>query len=96
MKSIRYQNGHTIVLWADDITKVEKRKFDPHLTLARIKPSKGKARGIFKILKQELDSIPPIDVGFFQVSFVRLVQSELTPEGPIYTILDEFFLKSDV
>ena len=67
----------------------EKKKFNPHLTLGRIKHPKGNVRGVFENLKREVDSIPPIDADFFQVGFVRLVHSELTPGGSIYTILGE-------
>lgn len=74
----------------------ENKKFIPHLTLARIKHTKGKIRERFEDLKQELNSIPPMDAEFFQVSFLRLVQSELTLEGPIYKILGESPLEQDV
>ena len=67
----------------------KKKKFNPHLTLARIKPSKGKVRGVFEDLKQKVESIPSIDAEFFQVSSVRLIRSELTTEGSVYTILGE-------
>ena len=71
----------------------EKKKFNPHLTLARIKHTKGKIKECFEDLKQEIESVPPIDSEFFQVDSVRLIQSELTPKGSIYTILEKFPLR---
>ena len=71
----------------------EEKKFDPHLTLARIKHAQGKIKERFEGLKQEVESVPPIDSEFFQVDSVRLIQSELTPKGSIYTILEKFPLE---
>jgi len=72
-----------------------KKKFNPHLTLARMKHRKGKVRESFEQLKQKIESIPPIDIKFFKVGSVKLIQSDLTPEGPIYTALGEFPLEQD-
>lgn len=68
----------------------EKKKFNPHLTLARIKHAKGKTRESFAGLKQEVESGPSINEEFFQVDSVKLIQSELTPKGSIYTVLGKF------
>ena len=71
----------------------ERKHFAPHLTLARIKHAKGKIKESFEDLKREVESIPPMDSEFFQVDSVRLIQSELTPKGSIYTILEKFPLE---
>ena len=71
----------------------EEKKFDPHLTLARIKHAQGKIKKRFEGLKQEVESVPLIDSEFFQVDSVRLIQSELTPKGSIYTTLEKFPLE---
>ena len=68
----------------------ERKNFAPHLTLARIKHAKGKIKESFEDLKREIESVPPMDSEFFQVDSVRLIQSELTPKGSIYTILEKF------
>ena len=72
-----------------------RRKFNPHLTLARIKHTKGKVREGFKQLKQKVESVSSIDAESFQVSSVRLIHSELMPEGSIYTVLGEFPLRQN-
>ncbi len=62
--------------------------FVPHITVARVKAVKdretflNKIRGI-KIKKQE-----------FEVNKFLLMKSELTPQGPIYKVLEEFGLNS--
>ena len=68
----------------------ERKNFAPHLTLARIKHAKGKIKESFEDLKREVESVPLMDSKFFQVDSVRLIQSELTPKGSIYTILEKF------
>ena len=68
----------------------ERKNFAPHLTLARIKHAKGKIKESFEDLKREIESVPPMDSEFFQVDSVRLIQSELTPKGSIYTNLEKF------
>ena len=73
----------------------EKKKFNPHLTLARIKHKKGVNKNKFVNLKQEVDSVPLIKTEPFQVDSVKLIHSELTPKGSIYKILGEFSLGQD-
>jgi len=68
----------------------ERKHFAPHLTLARIKHAKGKIKESFEDLKREVESVPLMDAEFFQVDSVRLIQSELTPKGSIYTVLEKF------
>ncbi len=63
----------------------EDRKFNPHITFARVK--KGKF------------SLPEnIDFSFdsFPIHEVTLFKSTLTPKGPIYEVLSEFTLKGGI
>ncbi|MFZ5633582.1 MAG: RNA 2',3'-cyclic phosphodiesterase [Bacillota bacterium] len=62
----------------------EGRKFSPHLTLARIKSS-GNAGELVEIIGAEDAKIK--NLGSFRVSSVDLMQSDLTPRGPVYTRL---------
>jgi 2'-5' RNA ligase len=60
----------------------EGRSFQPHLTLGRMKSTRGKddlARGMEKHKEEEF--------GQFQVEKVILFKSDLKPTGPIYTPL---------
>jgi 2'-5' RNA ligase len=60
----------------------EKRKFRPHVTLARIKrfnPSLG----------ESVASLEDYDFGFFKVGSIVLKNSILKPEGPVYDDLME-------
>ena len=62
--------------------KVDPRRWQGHLTLGRIKNwSRCKVTGV---------KIPPMD---FSVKSVELMESELTPDGPIYSIIKSFPLK---
>lgn len=62
----------------------EARKFSPHLTLARIKSSRG-AAGLVKAVEAEKSRVE--NLGGFKVAAVDLMQSGLTPRGPVYTLL---------
>ena len=65
----------------------EDKKFNPHLTIGRIKFSKGKSRLTNAIRgNDDLRSEP------FEVSSVNLYKSQLTPKGAVYTVLEEFKL----
>lgn len=65
----------------------EGRPFQPHLTLGRMKSSRGKddlARGMERHKEEEF--------GQFQVEKVTLFKSDLKPTGPVYTPLREILL----
>ncbi|MCH8156964.1 MAG: hypothetical protein IID18_04295, partial [Nitrospinae bacterium] len=68
----------------------ENRRFTPHLTLARIKPERGGNRMKLKLLQREIESAPKIETEPFPVDAVCLIQSRLTPQGSVYTVLEEF------
>jgi len=63
-------------------------KFHPHATIARVKFVSNKRE-----FKKFLSSLGKTYFGEFQVDKIELVQSELTPKGPVYTTLKEFELK---
>lgn len=63
----------------------EERPFRPHLTLGRIKTSKGLIG-----LAQALEAGEEYTAGRFIASGLSLMQSELTPRGAIYTKLKWF------
>jgi RNA 2',3'-cyclic 3'-phosphodiesterase len=71
-------------LFASGLANLESRKFTPHLTLARIKT---------KIEPEQLAPLKDWKVADqFAVNYFYLMQSELTPKGPIYTNLQSFDL----
>jgi len=65
----------------------EQRAFHPHLTLGRMKTSKGKEGLTGKIERYKEE-----EFGDFQVERVVLFKSDLKPTGPIYTTLREIKL----
>jgi 2'-5' RNA ligase len=66
----------------------ETRKFSGHLTLGRVRnPGAGTK------LKQIIENYRVYQFGFTQVNSVRVYQSELTPTGPIYTVLGNYKLQ---
>ena len=66
----------------------EEREFRPHLTLGRVKGTKGKER-----LSSAVSGLKDIEIGSFTVDRVILYKSELKPTGAVYTKLREVFLQ---
>ena len=64
------------------------KPFRPHLTLGRVKSSRGK-----KELKKLLLRNQRVPIGSMEVEQFALIKSELRPSGPIYTILESFKLR---
>jgi len=64
----------------------ESRIFNPHLTLGRVKDFRNQVLGIQKFLEYEFE--PKINL----VDRIIYFESNLTPEGAIYTPLHEFKL----
>lgn len=62
----------------------ESRKFSPHLTLARVRSSRN-IGDLVKIMDDQ--SKRGARPGSFRVSSVDLMQSDLTPRGPVYNRL---------
>ncbi len=65
----------------------EERAFHPHLTLGRMKTSKGREE-----LTGRMERHTEEEFGDFQVERVILFKSDLKPTGPIYTSLREMKL----
>lgn len=62
--------------------KSEKRPFSAHLTVGRVRSSRGR-----KDLSQAIQMFAKKDLGSFEVSSLVLFKSDLTPKGSIYTRL---------
>jgi 2'-5' RNA ligase len=67
----------------------EDRPFHPHLTLGRMKSSRGKEELVGGMERHKEE-----EFGDFQVERVILFKSDLKPSGPIYTLLKEIKLGS--
>ena len=65
----------------------ETRKFSGHLTLCRVR----NARAGFK-LAQMINEYKDFKLGTIPVDSVSVYQSQLTPKGPIYTVLGNYRL----
>ena len=65
----------------------EERAFHPHLTLGRMKTSKGREE-----LTGRMERYTEEEFGNFQVERIVLFKSDLKPTGPIYTPLREMKL----
>lgn len=64
----------------------EKRKFSPHITLARLRNAPIQAIGAFLTQHAQFKTEP------FDVTEFQLFSSQLTPKGPIYTIEETYSL----
>ena len=64
--------------------KPDRRKFSPHLTIGRVRTAWKKEE-----LMKVVDAFHDREFGVKHVTSIRLMQSELTKEGPIYTMLHE-------
>ncbi len=69
--------------------KAERRGFSPHLTLARVKSRRGR-----EALQKILNDYEGHEFGEVDINCIRLKKSDLTREGPIYTIVKEIDLES--
>jgi 2'-5' RNA ligase len=63
----------------------EKRAFHPHLTLARIRAAEPLVE-----LRKTILELPSVDFGAFSAAGFHLYQSQLSPDGSIYTKLASF------
>ncbi|MCE4604176.1 MAG: RNA 2',3'-cyclic phosphodiesterase [Aeropyrum sp.] len=62
----------------------ERQEFHPHITIARIKGSRG-----LPALVRMIRDMADVEVGVFRVRSIRLKKSTLTRSGPIYETLAE-------
>jgi len=65
----------------------EERVFQPHLTIGRVKSRRG-----LEELKRVIEKIENSRIGEMEVGSFSLVQSTLTPKGPIYREVRNFRL----
>ncbi|HHY00491.1 MAG TPA: RNA 2',3'-cyclic phosphodiesterase [Methanothermobacter sp.] len=65
----------------------KERSYTPHLTIARVKGSHNK-----ELLARKIQKLHDIEVGQMDVEKIVLKKSELTPVGPIYTDIHDFFI----
>lgn len=68
----------------------EKREFSSHLTLGRVKSQKGIGGLIEALINTETSHL-----GSMKVDKIAIIQSELKPQGPVYTSLEEIDLKGE-
>ena len=64
--------------------KQERRKFSPHLTVGRVRSAWKKAE-----LLSVVDRFRETEFGEQKVTSIKLMSSELTKDGPIYTVVHE-------
>ncbi len=62
----------------------ENREFSAHLTIARLKSAKNKEQ-----LLQVIEKYKEFEFAEIKVDSIKLIKSELTQKGPIYTTLKE-------
>lgn len=68
----------------------EKRPYSAHVTLGR---GKQISKDVAQKIKKTIQTSQKINLLPFLVSEINLMQSELTPSGPIYTPLEKFALR---
>jgi len=69
---------------------IGENRFHPHLTLGRVK-NKSNTRPLRLLMEKERG----FSSSDFSVSSIQLMKSQLTPEGPIYTVLEEICLRGE-
>lgn len=79
----------------------EDRPYSPHLTLARAGGRSGSPKGrdgtntSFTVVKRRLATMGELDFGTMTASEFILYQSQLSPRGSKYTMLQRFLLQSN-
>jgi 2'-5' RNA ligase len=95
---IAFETGHLeiIDLYQQLNTKLvqfgfqpERRRFSPHITIARVRSGRNRAQLVEAILDAETTLF-----GTFRVDTLNLKKSVLTPQGPIYTTLHTVIAQS--
>lgn len=57
----------------------EKGKFEPHLTLGRVRSGRNRNELLLAIRKNE-----NADIGSFKIKEIKIIESKLSPKGPVY------------
>ncbi|CDG65173.1 MAG: 2,3-cyclic 3-phosphodiesterase [Methanobacterium sp.] len=65
----------------------KERSYIPHLTIARVKGPRNK-----DVLAETVKKMESIEIGQMTLEKIVLKTSELTPVGPIYTDIQQFFI----
>lgn len=73
------------------LIRIGNKQLSPHLTLARISDFVPKEERI--IISQRMGAYNETSFGSTNVNKFEMIESTLTPAGPIYKILENFFLK---
>ncbi len=68
----------------------ENKKWTPHLTLGRVK-SLVEPRKLSDLILREKEGV----AGVMEVREISVIESRLTPSGPIYTVLEQLSLSGD-
>ena len=93
---IGVENGEKLVKIAESLNekleklgfKREKKGFVPHLTIARVKSSKNKDE-----LLKVVEKYRGIIFGEQEIKDIKLFRSDLTPKGPVYSVVREINIK---
>jgi len=79
---------------ADDVLRTlpkgnneKTQRFKPHLTIGRVKFAEGARKG-----RELLEKYVGRDFGTLRVETFELMKSTLTPQGPIYDVLERYWL----
>ena len=62
----------------------EERTFKAHLTLGRLRSKRGK-----EVASSILEENRDVSIGKFRAVSIKLIKSELTPQGPEYSVIHE-------
>jgi 2'-5' RNA ligase len=71
----------------EGLGKLEDREFVPHITLSRVKETKG-----LKSLVDKIEAKKKVQLGRLKVSRIHLVESKISHSGAVYSYLGEFLL----
>lgn len=66
----------------------ENREFSAHLTIGRVRSPKKKEK-----LVKKIEELGKSDIGEFAVDKVLVMESQLSPKGPTYRVIEEVNLK---
>ena len=85
---MQHLKSETDTLLSNAGYRIEKQKFTPHATIARVRFVKDRDR-----IVRNLEMLESEEVGTMTVNNIRMTKSTLTPSGPIYETLWEISLE---
>ena len=71
--------------------KIDKKRLTPHLTLARVSDYVSKAEKA--MIAETINEHKDVTFGSSRIENFDLIESTLTPAGPIYKTRKQFFLR---